>query len=110
MGLFYYIVLHCIVFDDVNLTISPLDRPITAEFTEFSMKTSLINILCLHKFQITIIIFTNNLTNNRYVSTNDPLNSRTNHFIDNSINDRDLPNSDTSPLSGQLDKACAIVA
>ena len=41
--------LHCILlFYDVNLTISPLDRPITAEFTKgFSMKTSLINILCL---------------------------------------------------------------
>ena len=33
-GLFYYIVLHCIVFYDVNITISPLDRPITTEFTK----------------------------------------------------------------------------
>ena len=40
--------LRCIVFYDVNFTISPLDRHITAEFTKgFSMKTSLINILCL---------------------------------------------------------------
>ena len=39
--LFNYIVLHCFDFDDVNLTISPLDRPIPAEFTKgFSMKTS----------------------------------------------------------------------
>ena len=33
-GRFNYIVLHCIVFYDVNLTISLLDRPITAEFTK----------------------------------------------------------------------------
>ena len=40
-----YIVLF---FYDVSLTISPLDRPITAEFTKgVSMNTSLINILCL---------------------------------------------------------------
>ena len=32
-GLFHYIVLHCIGFYDVNLTISPLDRPIPEEFT-----------------------------------------------------------------------------
>ena len=43
-----YIVLHCIVFYDVNLTIYSLDRPIPAEFTKgFSKKTSLINIHCL---------------------------------------------------------------
>ena len=53
MGLFNYIVLHCIVVYDVNLTISSLDRPITAVFTKgFSMK----NILCLLTIQITIII------------------------------------------------------
>ena len=48
-GLFNYIVLYCIVFFyDVNLTISPLDRPITVEFTKgFSIKTLLINIFCL---------------------------------------------------------------
>ena len=48
-GLFNYIVLHCIDFYDVNLTISPLDRSITAEFAKgFSMKTSLIiNTICL---------------------------------------------------------------
>ena len=48
MGLFNYIVLHCIAFDDINLKILPLDRPIITEFTKgFSMKTSLINILRL---------------------------------------------------------------
>ena len=48
MGRFYYIVLLYIVCNDVKLIISPLDRPVTAEFTKgFSMKTSLINILCL---------------------------------------------------------------
>ena len=42
MGLFYYIVLQCTVFYDINLTILPLNRPITAEFTEgFSTKMSL---------------------------------------------------------------------
>ena len=41
-GLFNYIVLHCIDFDDVNLTISQLDRPTPAEFTKgFSMMTSI---------------------------------------------------------------------
>ena len=34
MGLFNYIVLHCIDFDDVNFTISPFDRPTPAEFTK----------------------------------------------------------------------------
>ena len=47
-GLFNYIELHCILFYDGNHIISPLDRPITAEFTKgCSMKTSLINIICL---------------------------------------------------------------
>ena len=32
--LFNYIVLYCIEFYDVNLTISPFDRPITAERTK----------------------------------------------------------------------------
>ena len=52
--------LHCITlycFYDVNLTILPLDRPITAEFTKgFSMKMSLINILCLQTIQIIIMM------------------------------------------------------
>ena len=34
MALFNYIVLQCIVFYDINLTISSLDRPITVEFTK----------------------------------------------------------------------------
>ena len=33
-GLFNYTVLNCIDIYDVNLTISPLYRPITAEFTK----------------------------------------------------------------------------
>ena len=33
-GLFIYIVLHCNDFNDVNLIISPLDRPVTAEVTK----------------------------------------------------------------------------
>ena len=57
-GLFNYIVLHSSAFYDVNLTISPLDRSITSEFTKgISMKTSLINILCLQTIQITIIFY-----------------------------------------------------
>ena len=39
---------YSVLFHDVNITIWPLDRPIIAEFTKrFSMKTPLINILCL---------------------------------------------------------------
>ena len=34
MGLYSYIVSHYIVLYDVNITIWPLDRPITAEFTK----------------------------------------------------------------------------
>ena len=45
-GLSCYIVSHCIVLYDVNITIWPLDRSIIAEFTKgFSMMTSLVNIL-----------------------------------------------------------------
>ena len=41
-----FVTVYC--FHDVNHTISRLGRPITAEFTKgFSIKTSLINILCL---------------------------------------------------------------
>ena len=32
--------------------------------------------------------------------TNDQLRSKTNHFINNSINDGDLQNSETAPLFG----------
>ena len=45
-GLSSYIVSHCFILNEVNLTISPLDRP--AEFTKgFSMMTSIVNIVCL---------------------------------------------------------------
>ena len=45
-GLSSYIVSHCFILNQVNLTISPLDRP--AEFTKgFSMMTSIVNIVCL---------------------------------------------------------------
>ena len=55
-GHYSYIVLHCIVLYDVNITIWPLNRSITAEFTKgFSMMTSLVNILCLQTIQITIL-------------------------------------------------------
>ena len=40
--------------------------------------------------------------NNRSVSTNDQLNSKTNQLINNSINDGDLPNSETTPLSSYI--------
>ena len=53
--LLHCVILHC--FYDVNITISPLDWPITEGFTKgFSMKTSLINILSLKTIQTTIII------------------------------------------------------
>ena len=64
-------------FYDVNITILPLDRPISAEFTKgFSMKE-------LYLFKITIIILKNYSTNTRSVSTNDQMNSKTNHLINN---------------------------
>ena len=85
MGLFNYILLHCIVFIDVNLTLSPLDRPITAigiykgAFHE--------DVACQHP------LFVNNLNNSHYLinylinsismSTNDHRNSKTNHLITN---------------------------
>ena len=48
---------YIVLIYDVNLTNSPLDRLITAAFTKgYSMKTSLINILCLYTIQIIIII------------------------------------------------------
>ena len=84
--------LHCVTlccFYDVNLTISPLDRPITAVFTKwFPMKTSLINILKLFvNNSNNTHYFTNYSTNNRSLSTNDQLNSTITHLINNSIND-----------------------
>ena len=81
MGLFTYIVLHCI-FNDINLRISPLDRPITAEYTKgFPMKMSLINMDANNSNNNDF--FTNYSTNNRFVYTNDQLNSKTNHLINN---------------------------
>ena len=57
MGLYSYIVLHCILLYDVNATIWPLDRSIIAEFTKgISMMTSLVNIFCLKTIKITIIV------------------------------------------------------
>ena len=73
---------YTVWFYYINLTISPLDRPITAEFTKgFSMKT----------YQHPLFVnnsnnnhyFTNYSINNRYVSTNNQLNSETNHLINN---------------------------
>ena len=58
-----------------------MDRPITAAYN---------------------IFFTNYSTNNRSVSTNDQLNSKTNHLINNSIKDGDLPDSETAPLNKRM--------
>ena len=81
MGLFIYNVLHCI-FNDINLRISPLDRPRTAEYTKgFPMKMSLINMDVNNSNNNDF--FTNYSTNNRFVYTNDQLNSKTNHLIIN---------------------------
>ena len=58
-----------------------MDGSITAEFTKgFSMKTSLINILCFVNNSNNKRYFTNYSTNNRSVP-NDQLNS--NHLINN---------------------------
>ena len=42
--------------------------------------------------------YTNYTQNNRSVSTNDQLNSNTNHLINNSIKDGNLANSETAPF------------
>ena len=71
--------LHCVTlycFYDVNLTISPLDRPITAEFTKGVFHD---DISCQHSLFINNSknnhYFTNYSTYNRSVSTNDHWNS-----------------------------------
>ena len=88
---------QCIVFYDANLTISPLDR-ITAEFTKgFSMITSLINIPVFVNNSNNNHYFTKYSKNNRSVSTNDQLNSKSNHLINNYIKDGNLPNSEKAP-------------
>ena len=90
---FHCVTLYC--FNDVNLTISPLDSSIykggfhedvTYQHPLF-VNNSNNNHYC-----------TNYSTNSRSVSTNDQLNSKANHLINNSINDGDLPNSETAPL------------
>ena len=84
--LLHFVTLHC--FYDINLTISPLYRPVTAQFTKgFSTKTSLINILCLLTIQILVTIIFTNYSQTIDMSTNEQLNSKTNHSFNNSIND-----------------------
>ena len=91
--------LHYIVIDNVNLTISLLDRPIVAEFTNGVFHE---DVTYQHPLSVNNSnnnhYFPNYPTNNRSVSPNHQLNSKTNHFINNSINDGDLPNSETAPL------------
>ena len=65
-ALFNYSLLHFIDFDDVNLTISPLDRPTPAEFTK-----GFVNNLNNNHY------FKHHSTNNRFVSTSDELNCKT---------------------------------
>ena len=81
-GLFNYTVLNCIDIYDVNLTISPLYRPITAEFTNRGFSVTyqhylFINISNKNHY------FTNYSTNNRPVSTNDHLKIKTSHLFNN---------------------------
>ena len=98
-GPFNYVVLHCIVCYDVNLTISPLDRTIIAEFTNgvFHEDVTYKHPLFVNNSNNNHY-FTNYSTNNRSVSTNGKLNSKTNHLLNISINGVDLPNSETAPL------------
>ena len=87
MGLFNYFVLHCIVFYDVNLTISPLDRLITSYNSKIYKGVFHDDVTCQHPLFVNNSninhYFTNYLTNNRSVSTNDQLNSKPNHLINN---------------------------
>ena len=75
---FFITLCYIVLFCDINFTVLPLDRPITAEYSKgFSMKTSL--------YQHTLFVnnsnnnhyFTNHSTNNTSVFTSDQLNSKT---------------------------------
>ena len=74
-----YIVLF---FYDVNLTISLLDRPITAEINKgvFDEYVNYQHSLFVNNLKNNHYV-TNYSTNNRSVSTNDQLNNKTNHLI-----------------------------
>ena len=94
-------------FYDVNPTVTPLDRSIIVEFTKGIFHE---DVTCQHPLFVNNSnnkhYFTNYSTNNRSVSTNDQLNSKTNHLINNLINDGDLPNSETAPLKSIM---CLII-
>ena len=72
------------LFCDINLTIWPLDRPITAEFTKVYFHEDV-------TYQHPLFVnnsnnnhyFTNYSNNNRSVSTNDQINIKPNHLIKN---------------------------
>ena len=70
-------------FYDVNLTISPFDRPITAEFTKgFHEDVTYQHPLFVNNSNNNHY-FTNYSTNNRIVSTNDQMHRKTKHLINN---------------------------
>ena len=82
---FNYIVLHCIVFYDIYLTISAwIGLAITAKFTKGFLHDDV-------TYQHPLFVnnsnnnhyFVNCATNKRSVSTNGQLNSKINHFINN---------------------------
>ena len=101
LGLFSYILLHCIVFYDVNIIILPFNiigynsRIYKGGFHE--------DVTCQHPLFVNNLnnhhYFTNYSTNNRSVFTKVPPNSITNCLINNYIKDGDLPNSEIAPLS-----------
>ena len=70
-------------FYDVNLTISPFDRPITVEFTKgFHEDVTYQHPLFVNNSNNNHY-FTNYSTNNRIVSTNDQMHRKTKHLINN---------------------------
>ena len=80
MGLFSYILLQCIVYYDLNLTISQLDRPITAVFTKGFFHD---DVIYPHPLFVNnsnnYHYFTNYSKTNISVSTNEQLNSKPNN-------------------------------
>ena len=83
-----------------------MDRPIIAKFTHgFFHEVTYQHPLFVNNSNNNHY-FKNHLTNNRALSTNDQLNRKTNHLINNSINDGDLPNSETAPLSNNEKLIC----
>ena len=89
------VTLYC--FYDAHLTILPLNRLITTEFTKGVFHENV-------NFQHALFVNNNHYityssTNSRCESTNDQLNSKTNHLINNSIKNGELANSEIATLN-----------